>query len=430
MVSRRISPLIGIWLLAPGSVGPGYAAPQPPAPAPQRAEAKPPPLPGVPTTPDNVHLPTEGEIRIGRDTAEEVEKHYKVIPSGPYHERLQRIAGDIVAAIQRQDIVQEYKRVYKLPKGGDKSRRVPFEYSFKVVDETKEINAFSLAGGPVYVTKGLMDQAVTDDELAAVLAHECAHVAFHHVEQLIKQQRKAQSRQIWTLLAAVIAGAAGGAGAVEAASNVLVGSQLLQIATMTGYGRELEHEADRMGVRALAGTQYHPAGMLTFMQKLAHDHRLKGREVGIFQSHPYPNERVAAIRKEVERLGYKADLGVQRRLSGRFRVTVVPRRLEGRDVAELRLNDHTMYIVGDPESAASPQERAERIAEEMERLFSSDITFNDVRQSPDRLILYLKGIPVLQVYSRDAAASKISENTDQAYKSINSALWAEKLEMN
>lgn len=431
MVCRSVSPLLGVVLLVSCATPPAAAQQPAPRPAPKRAESKPPPLPGVPTTPDNVHLPTEGEIKLGRETAVEVEKHYKIIDSGPYHERLQRIAGEIAKAIQRDDIIQEYKRVYNLPKRGDRSRRVPFEYSFKVVDETKEVNAFSLAGGPIYVTKGLMDEAASDDELAAVLAHECAHVAFHHVEQLIKKQKKANAKQIWGLLAAIVAGVAGGGGAAQAAGNVLVGAQLVSIATMTGYGRELEHEADRMGVRALASTRYHPAAMLTFMQKLAYDDRLRGnRNLGIFQSHPYPNERIVEIRKQVEELGYRADIGIQRKLNGSFQVTVVPQRINGRDVAELRLNDRVMFIVGDPDDAGTPLARARRIAEEMEQLFQSNFTFNDVHQSEDRQVLFLKGIPVIRVFSLDAATGEISQDTDRALKEINAALWSEKLKQN
>src|SRR5688572_13763809 len=89
----------------------------------ERGPALPPVPPGVPTTRENVQLPTEGEMKIGREGVVEVEKIYKVIKSGPYVDRLQRVAREVVAAMQRPEIVAEYRREYKLPRKDDKSRR-------------------------------------------------------------------------------------------------------------------------------------------------------------------------------------------------------------------------------------------------------------------------------------------------------------------
>ena len=418
--------------LAGGAVLPARAqSPEPPVNPPPK-EARAPIPPGVPTTKENVYLPTEGEIKLGREGSAEVEKIYKVVTSGEQHERLQRVAREVVIALQREEIIQEYVRTYRLPKPGDKSKRVPFEFTFKLVDPAvKEVNAFSLAGGPIYVTRGLMDYAVSDHELAAVLAHECAHVAFHHVEQLVRKQKKVNQQQLWGLLAAVIAGVAGGGGALSSAAPALLGQQLISIATLTGYGRELEHEADRVGVRALAKTQYHPVGMMTFMQKLVRDDRLRGNPTyGIFQSHPYSNERVVAIEKELQRLGFKTDLGTQRQVGGRFRLEVVPDRMNGVDVAELRLNGNRMFVVAAGEEGRGPLERAQRMAQQMQELFADNITFNDVRLSPDKLQVSLKGIPVLRVQPEDGRfATPGVPAGERAYKEIVRALLKEKLDL-
>ncbi len=406
---------------------PAAARAQTPAPS-TREPARAPIPPGVPTTADNCHLPTEGEIRLGREGSTEVEKVYKVIAAGPYHDRLQRVARDVVASFSRQEIINDYKRVYRLPRKEDKSRRVPFEFTFKVVD-TKEVNAFSLAGGPIYVTTALMDYAPTDHELAAVLAHECAHVAYHHVQQLIQKQRKINSQGIWALLATVLAGVAGGGAVAGAAGNVLMASQLVSIATLTGYGRDLEHEADRVGVMALIGTDYNPTGMLTFMQKLARDDRLRGNpDGGIYQSHPYSNERASTLRKQLTALGYRLDNGSLRQVSGTFRVEAIPRRINGRDGAELRLNGNLLYLVAAGEGDLKPLERAQKIASQIELLFGDNVTFNDVRLGPDKMSLWVKGVPVIQVYSEDAAAAGDPvAAADRAYKEIVRALWQEKL---
>jgi predicted Zn-dependent protease len=345
-------------------------------------------------------------------------------------DRLKRVSAEVVAAIQRPDIAAEYRRVYKLPRKDDKSRRVPFEYIFKVVDAPKEVNAFSLAGGPIYVTTGLLNYTVSDHELAAVLAHECSHVAFHHVEQLVRKQKKVNAAQMWGLLATVIAGAAGGGAAAAAASNLLIGGQLVSIAMTSGYGRDLETEADRIGLLALRHTQYQPLAMMTFMQKLSRDHQLHGSpDAGIFQSHPFANERVNAIRKELIAQGKAVDLGAQREVSGAFRVEAVPMVSAGREQAELRLNGQRLYLVAAGENGQSPIARAQRMAKQLEQLFHESITFNDVRLSPDKRAVWMKGVAVIQVYPEDASAGG-EEVADKAYKRIMQAMWQEKLSSN
>lgn len=408
---------------------------------PTRAEkeaAKAPIPPGVPTTAANVHLPTEGEIKLGREGAREVEAYYDIISSGPYAERLQRISADVVEAFNKKSIAAEYRRVYKLPNEGDKSKRVPFEWTFKVVQgkpnpnsktpmPPKEVNAFSLAGGYIFVTKDLMDVA-TDQELAAVLGHECAHVYFHHVQQLIKKQRKASRQQIWGLLATILAGAVGGGAALAGASQVLVGAQLITIARMTGYGRELEHEADRVGVMALAGSDYNPVAMLTFMQKLQREEELRGYpDFGFLQSHPHSNERAAAIKKQVEALGYKVDPATVRAVSGAFRLTTEPQMVQGKPAVQLLLNGHVLFTVVDGEGDLDPYDRAEVLANRLERMFAN-ITTNDVRKSADQRALLLRGIPVIRPSPADAAVMGSAEAVvDKAYREILRALLNEQL---
>jgi len=274
-----------------------------------------------------------------------------------------------------------------------------------------------------------MDYAGSDDELAAVLAHECAHAMYHHVEHLNKKAKKANTAQIIGLLATLLAGAVGGGAAAEAASHLLAASQLVSIATMTGYGKELESEADRVGVQALRHTPFNPVAMMTFMQKLARDERLRGNpDYGIFSDHPYSNERVASIRKQLEDQGIRVDAATQRVASGTFRVEALPARYHGKNVAELRLNGNLLYVVAAGEGDLGALERARKIAALMQDLFSSNLTDNDVRQSPDRQILMMRGIPILQVYSEDAALMEGEKpSTDRAYKEIMRALLKEKL---
>jgi beta-barrel assembly-enhancing protease len=420
-------------LLAPLAASAQGPSPDPPVkPDPETVKlSKTPVTGGQPTTRENVYLPTEGEVKLGRETAVEVEKQYKLITSGPQYDRVQRIGREVSAALLRLDIIDEYRKLYKLPKSGDKGKRVPFEFTFKVVDTTKEVNAFSLAGGPIYVTKGLLDYTTSDHELAAVLAHEATHTTFHHVDQIVKKQRKVSQQQMWGLLAVILAGAVGGGSALSNAVPVLMGAQLVTIAAMSGYGQDLETEADRIGVKALTSTQYNPVGMLTFMQKLARDDRLHSNpNYGAFQSHPYTNERVAAIGKELNRLGYKTDIGTQRLIGGRFRLDATPERVNGKDTIELRLNGADMFTVAAEENGRSVTERAQWIAEQLKTLMGENAGFNDVKLSPDKTVVSIRGIPVIKVLSEDAAyAASPAAAGEKAYKAIVRVLLQESLDL-
>jgi hypothetical protein len=207
-------------------------------------------------------------------------------------------------------------------------------------------------------------------------------------------------------------------------------SQLISIATLTGYGRELEHEADSVGVAALASTRYHPAGMLTFMQKLARQDRLRGfPNYGIYQSHPYANERVAALKSQIARLGYDTSPGALREASGAFVVTVAPTTWNGRPASELRLNGSLLYLVVAGEGDMGQAARAAQMADSLNHLFREAVGFNDVRQSADKLAVLLRGRPVIRVQPDDAAAAGSAEAAaDRAYREIIKALWKEKLD--
>src|SRR5919199_1156903 len=81
---------------------------------------------------------------------------------------------------------------------------VPYNYQFFVVDD-KDVNAFSLPGGYIYVNKGLLDYVQSDDELAGVLGHEVIHAAHHHVAKLEREQHRLGNQMAIGLLAAILA---------------------------------------------------------------------------------------------------------------------------------------------------------------------------------------------------------------------------------
>jgi len=170
---------------------------------------------------------------------------------------------------------------------------IPSQYSwpfqFHVIPQ-KEINAFALPGGPMFVNVGTITAASNEAELAGVMAHEMSHVYMQHSA---KQAGKAQT----TGIIAAIAGAAVGAttkGAV--ASLAQAGVQFGAEGLMLKYSRSDEAQADAVGAMILYKSGYNPHAMADFFKKLA-----AGGSAGpqFLSDHPNPGNREAAIQKEI-----------------------------------------------------------------------------------------------------------------------------------
>jgi len=153
--------------------------------------------------------------------------------------------------------------------GGRLARHAPrrrFSYKFQIVDQEAP-NAFALPGGYIFVSRGLLTLANSEDELANVLGHEIVHVAARHA---------AARQEIGRILPLQF--------------NWFQGSYLAR------YGRDQEREADRLGQGLSAVAGYDPAGLVTFLKELEHTERLKlgaSRLPSFWDTHPATTSRVA-----------------------------------------------------------------------------------------------------------------------------------------
>ncbi|HTQ09241.1 MAG TPA: M48 family metalloprotease, partial [Fimbriimonadaceae bacterium] len=132
----------------------------------------------------------ENDIAVGKKACVEIEKVEKLSDNKEYQDRVSRI-GQQLAAIARTTPVEVY--------WGDK-RLNKFDYTFKVL-KGDDVNAFTLPGGFVYVYEGLIKYVQSDDELAAVLAHEICHAEQRHYAQLVKEQSKITAPGLIAILA-------------------------------------------------------------------------------------------------------------------------------------------------------------------------------------------------------------------------------------
>src|SRR6266571_8952789 len=174
------------------------------------------------------------------------------------------------------------------------SLRPTLSYKFHVIQD-REINGFSLPGGHVYVTTALIRLA-NDNELGAVLCHEVGHVVARHSLKTLKKSKEYDD------IANSIGDVTGVAGNLARDLGVALG-QMVGSGFLTIHSRDVEREADFLGVRGMPGAGFDPQGMITMFQKLQRieeqDSDLSG---SLFSDHPDAEERIANTRYEIARM--------------------------------------------------------------------------------------------------------------------------------
>src|SRR6185503_5365100 len=187
-----------------------------------------------------------------------------------------------------------------------------FTYTFEVVNQ-KEINAFALPGGPMFLNRGMIEAAKAEGEVAGVMGHEISHVALRHGTA---QATKGQKFQLGAILGQVAGAVVGGtAGAIIAqGSQFGLGTYFLK------YSREYESQADLLGAQILARAGYDPRQMANMFKTIEAQGGGGGPE--FLSDHPNPGNRYARITDEARSLQFnaRADTGdfqnVQSRLKG------------------------------------------------------------------------------------------------------------------
>jgi predicted Zn-dependent protease len=177
------------------------------------------------------------------------------------------------------------------------SPRQDVDYRFHVAD-LPEPNAFALPGGPVFVTRGLLALARSEDELAGVIGHEIGHVAARHSVQ--QKSAATPLALLFGVPAALVGSVSRPLGALVALPGALVSGLAL-----SAYGREQEHEADEVGARLAAAAGYRPVALADYLARLEREEALHGGgppPLSFFASHPRTPDRVARVRAYAETL--------------------------------------------------------------------------------------------------------------------------------
>lgn len=172
----------------------------------------------------------------------------------------------------------------------------------------RQINAFATLGGYIGVNSGLVLAADREDEVAAVLSHEIAHVTQQHVLRSVERAQRESVPILLAMLGAVVAArAAGGNSADDAIQAAVVGAQGLMYQRQIDYTRSNESEADRIGIQTLARSQYDTAAIADFFGKLNARSRSNragyfGETPGYLMTHPVTTTRISEAKDLAEKM--------------------------------------------------------------------------------------------------------------------------------
>ncbi|MGI8543285.1 MAG: M48 family metalloprotease [Aridibacter sp.] len=216
----------------------------------------------------------QDDVKVGREASVEVEQRFPILNDSYVTNYVQDVGNRLVAAIPSQ---------FQQP---------AFQYRFQVVN-ARDINAFALPGGPMYINRGMISAAKNEGEMAGVMAHEIAHIALRHGTAQASKQNNLGT-QLGTI-GLIIGGAILG-GQTGAQLGGLVAT-----AWQTKYSREYESQADILGSQIMARAGYDPrdlAGMFQTIERQSGGNRAPE----FLSSHPNPQNRYAAINREAQLL--------------------------------------------------------------------------------------------------------------------------------
>lgn len=238
------------------------------------------------TPPKNKYTPAQ-DVELGQQAAKEVEQQLPLLRDDGVESLVERIGRRLVEVI---------------PPG---MQHREFKYSFDIIN-VREINAFALPGGPMYLNRGMIQAAAVEGEVAGVMAHELSHVILRHGTAGATKQQPFQIGAIAGAIAGAIIG--GNAGQVVAQGTEFgLGTYFLR------YSREYEKQADLLGVQLMARAGYNPIDLIHMFQTIQKQGGGGGPQ--FLSDHPNPGNREAYIAQEASHLRIEGQASESREFS-------------------------------------------------------------------------------------------------------------------
>ena len=177
-------------------------------------------------------------------------------------------------------------------------------YSIGVLD-TNVINAFATPGGHILISRGMLKSANSEDELAAIIAHEISHIQLEHSIKAIKKNTRTQNAgKFATMTYAYLKSLQGNKSEQDInlikQSGVLITSISTELIN-TGYSKNSEYNADKMAIYLLEKTGYNPNSMITMLENLKKN-KSKNYLLAFGKTHPRPNQRIKKANKVIKKM--------------------------------------------------------------------------------------------------------------------------------
>ena len=205
-----------------------------------------------------LEIDRETEIQIGLQGGADLEKQYGVVKDAAMQKRLDAIGARVAAVSAEPDL----------------------PWTFKILD-SEDVNAVALPGGPVYMMRGMMEYAKSDDQLAGVVAHEVVHADHHHAKTVIERS------MTQALLAELVLQKS--SDSIRQAARVALDLEMRQ-----GY-REKEYESDEFGTKYAFRAGYRATGLRDLLSYLHEKEGDPARITWLLQSHPPLSKRIERL---------------------------------------------------------------------------------------------------------------------------------------
>src|SRR5262245_17756337 len=216
--------------------------------------------------PDNKY-PVSDDVQLGRKAAAQARQELPILRDDLVNSYVENLGRRLVAAVPPELQHRE------------------FTYTFEVVN-VREINAFALPGGPMFVNRGMIDAARTEGEVAGVMAHELSHVALRHGTA---QAGKATKYEIGQVAGAILGAIVGGTWGqvISQGTQFGLGTAFLR------FSREYEKQADLLGAQIMSRAGYDPRDMANMFKTIEKQSGSGGPQW--LSDHPNPGNRYEYI---------------------------------------------------------------------------------------------------------------------------------------